>query len=98
MTTTKPSILEEANQIITGPRRDAYGSVEESFVRVAQTWSAVLKTPITPSQVALCMLMLKCCRESNKPQRDNRVDIAGYVALLDLLESPDECKLQTPNP
>lgn len=77
------SILLEAEEIINGPRRDSYGPVEESFQRVAAVWSAVLKTTITPHQVALCMIGLKLCREANKPARDNLVDICGYAGLAE---------------
>jgi hypothetical protein len=79
------SILEEAHAIIIGPRREAYGSVEESFERVATMWSVLLGKTVTREQVALCMVALKLCREMQKPGRDNRVDICGYTALLDHL-------------
>lgn len=83
------SILQEAEQIVNGPRRDAYGPAEESFARVAAVWSSVLKQPVTAHQVALCMIGLKLCREANKPARDNRVDLAGYVALADKLAAKE---------
>lgn len=83
---TQPSILAEADTIINGPRRDAYGDVRQSFTAVAHTWSDILKHPVTPQQVALCMIALKLHREANKPSRDNRVDVCGYTALLDRLE------------
>lgn len=78
---TPESILQEAERIINGPRRDAYGPVEESFGRIAAVWSVVLKHPVTAHQVALCMAGLKLCREANKPGRDNRVDGAAYFEL-----------------
>lgn len=77
------SILQEAERIINGPRRDSYGDARESFQRIADVWSAVLKTKVTPHQVALCMIGLKLCREANKPARDNRVDMCGYADLAD---------------
>lgn len=77
------SILTEADTIINGPRRDAYGSVERSFGKVAATWTGILGTEVTPQHVALCMIALKLHREANKSARDNRVDMVGYVALLD---------------
>lgn len=75
------SILTEAEQIINGPRRDAYGPVEESFERIALTWSGILGHPITAQQVALMMIGLKVCREANSHHRDNLVDIVGYTLL-----------------
>lgn len=79
------NILEEAAQIISGPRRQAYGDVRESFASCATLWSVILKAPVSPEQAALCMIGLKLLREANKSHRDNRVDICGYAALLDLL-------------
>lgn len=81
------TILDEAAAIIAGPRRSSYGDVQESFGRIAKVWSVLLPCEVSASDVARCMLALKLCRECNKPQRDNRVDICGYAALLDQLES-----------
>lgn len=80
------SILQEAERIINEPRRDSYGDAKESFQRIADVWGAVLKTEVTPHQVALCMIGLKLCREVGKPHRDNLVDIAGYAALAELTQ------------
>ena len=79
------SILQEAEQIINGPRQEAYGDVKDSFSRVALFWSEIIGTRVTYEQVAMCMIALKLCRERNKHSRDNLVDICGYAALLDKL-------------
>lgn len=78
---TAPSILTEAEAIINGPRRDAYGPVEESFGKIAEGWSVVFGVKVTPRQVAHAMIWLKVCRDLNKSGRDNLVDIAGYAGL-----------------
>jgi len=80
---TDKSILLEAAEIISGPRRESYGSVEDSFNRIAKAWSVVFEAPVTAEQVALCMIQLKVCRELNSHSRDNLVDICGYAALLE---------------
>lgn len=80
------SILQEAEETINGPRAEAYGPVKESFNMVAQMWSAITGHSITRKEVGLCMIALKMCRDVNKSQRDNRVDICGYAALLERLE------------
>ena len=82
---SEKSILEEASEIIKGDRREAYGPVEQSFKESAAIWSVVLKTPVTPQQVALCMIGLKLQREANSAKRDNRTDLLGYTLLLDQL-------------
>jgi hypothetical protein len=87
MTEPKPSILQEAEQIINGPRKDAYGPAQESFGRLAQVLSVVLfrklKEPLTAHDAAMVGIALKVVRESNCPARDNRVDLCGYAALAD---------------
>lgn len=75
------SVLEEAAEIIHGPRRESYGDARESFERIAAMWQVILKRPVSGHEVALCMIALKLCRESNKHSRDNLVDIAGYADL-----------------
>lgn len=79
------NVLEEAGEIITGARRDAYGPVEQSFGAVASTWSSILGIEVTSRDVALCMIALKLLRDSHKPGRDNLVDICGYAALAEQL-------------
>lgn len=80
------SILDEAKAIIEGPRRESYGNAADSFGLVARGWSDILGHPVSSRQVALCMVWLKVCRDANKPQRDNLVDIAGYAALAEKLQ------------
>lgn len=89
----KKSILQEAEELIHGPRRNAYGPPRESFTRLAQLLSVTLhrklKEPLTAHDAALVGVCLKLCRESNSPQRDNRVDGAGYFALADEVAETD---------
>ena len=80
------NVLEEAGAIITGPRREAYGPVEQSFGAVASAWSSILGSEVTAREVALCMIALKVMRDANKPGRDNLVDICGYAALAEMLD------------
>lgn len=83
----RPSVLEEAGKIVAGARRESYGPVRESFQTIADVWSVVLKRKITAEEVSLCMIGLKLCREANKHQRDNLVDLCGYSHLLDCLHT-----------
>lgn len=79
------SILAEADRIINGPRREAYGPVEESFQRIADGWALILGQPVSSRQVALCMIWLKVMRHAQGKGRDDLVDISGYAALADKL-------------
>ena len=64
-------------------RRDDYGDPVEQFRAIADRWSITLGTPITPSQVALCMIDLKLARLAYDPGHvDSMVDVIGYAALL----------------
>jgi len=81
--------LDNAKELINGPRRAAYGPVEESFNRVALMWTAILQKEITPHQVALMMVAFKISREANSHKQDNLDDIAGYTALLEELYASD---------
>lgn len=78
------SVAAEAERIITGARRDAYGPVRESFERIATMWSAVVGRPLTVEEVAAMMVCLKVCRElGGAHHRDNLVDVVGYTLLWD---------------
>ena len=64
-------------------RRDDYGDPVEQFRAIADRWSITLGTPITPSQVALCMIDLKLARLAHDPSyADGPVDVIGYAALI----------------
>ena len=84
------SILEEADKLINGDRKEDYGDVRESFERIAKLWSVVLGIEVTSKQVNLCMMQLKMSREIGKHKRDNLVDICGYAALVDKLLDNNE--------
>lgn len=82
------SVGQEAEKIINGPRRDAYGPVEESFKRIALAWEVVLGHPVSVQDVAAMMVLLKVCREiGGNHHRDNLVDICGYTLLWERLEA-----------
>ena len=86
------NILQEAEEIINGDRKESYGNVNFSFGRIAALWSNILKSKINRRQVGLCMIALKIIREENKHKPDNLIDIAGYAALIEKMEGEtDEC-------
>jgi hypothetical protein len=82
------SVAVEAEGIINGARRDAYGPVEESFQRIADLWSPIFGTQVTVQQVSAAMIVMKVARElGGEHHRDNLVDICGYALLWDRLET-----------
>ena len=89
-------IFAEADSLVKGDRRQAYGSVAESFLNIAAIWSVVLKRTITAQEVAKCMIGMKLVREANKHGKDNLVDLCGYSKLLQELEEGDQFEIMCP--
>lgn len=87
MTTNNESILQEAERIINGDRRQSYGGALESFDRIARLWQPILGCDVSAEQVALCMIQLKVARYVNGQQRDSIVDIAGYAGCLEKIQN-----------
>jgi hypothetical protein len=75
-------VLDEAEAVLA-QREAAYGDPARSLAIIAARWSLTLGRPITPAQVALCMIDLKLARLSHDPSHhDSLVDVIGYAALL----------------
>jgi hypothetical protein len=78
----RSAILEMAEEAVTD-RHKKNDIPERNFARIAQCWSAILDTLVTPEQVGLMMVGLKVVREAFSHQDDNLVDIIGYTLCLD---------------
>ena len=79
---TGEELLAHAAAVVRSRRR-TYGKPELLFARVAERWSQVLGTKVTPSQAALCMIELKLARLTIDPDHlDSLVDVAGYAAII----------------
>lgn len=88
MADIKEQITAEALNIVNGSRREAYGSPERNFERIARLWSAHLvnigrihhKDPLGPGDVALMIDLMKTARLAESPDhRDSVVDKVGYA-------------------
>ena len=79
------TILDEAKELIYGARQQSYGHPWLDFSRIAKIWEAIFGHPVTPEQVALCLIGVKISREVNAHKRDNLVDGAGYFGTLELV-------------
>ena len=88
------TIFEEAEAIVHGARQGTYGSPERSFHRIALMWTAILGVEVTTQQAMLMMVAFKLARESHAHKRDNLVDAAGYLRMMDL--STPATKLAVP--
>ncbi len=78
----RQDVLNRASEMIDGARQDTYGDPAESFARAAQIWSAILGTPVSPAQVAMCLAGVKLSRLAHThDHEDSWVDLAGYAAV-----------------
>lgn len=89
-------VLSIAQAILSGDRRESYGSPRESFARIATLWSAYLGYAISSHDVAMLMILLKMARQKNKHKEDNLVDICGYASLATVLEECNEERSDVP--
>ncbi len=79
---TRGEMLELASRIIA-ERGVAYGDAAALMASIAARWSLTLGFPVTPAQVALCMIDVKLARLAHDPtHRDSAADVIGYAALL----------------
>lgn len=81
----KKECLEQALKICTGSREVAYGKPENNFANIAELWNAYFSrrnaTEITPTDVAILMILMKVGRLIGNPKHlDSWVDICGYAA------------------
>lgn len=80
------TILEQAQAIVQGQRRDDYGDARECFNRIAKMWSGYLGIELTAFDVANLMITLKLCRAHGKGfQKDSYTDIAGYSYCAEII-------------
>ena len=76
------NLLQHAAGVIED-RQGQYGDPGPLFALIARRWSLTLDHPVSPSQVALCLIDLKLARLTANPGHlDSIVDVAGYAALL----------------
>jgi hypothetical protein len=88
------SILEEAQRLTTESRNYQYGPWDEDAGKTCNIINLLCpltntdEPRMTPEIFTFAMIMLKLVRETYKSKRDNRVDAAGYLKLLDDLYTP----------
>ena len=86
MSDAKTDVLAEAQRIVTGARRQAYGTPEDNFRRISNLWNAHMvntgrEAVFQPRDVATLMTLMKLARLVETPNhRDSIVDAIGYLA------------------
>ncbi len=80
--------LTEAKAIIQDRGMD-YGHPSDNMSRTARLWSAFLEMPITDSQVASCIALVKLARSMETGKVDNYIDGAAYFAIAGQLHTEE---------
>ncbi len=83
------SILSEAERIVNGDRQADYSDPVENFKHIASIASAISKEELSPTTCAIVMIAVKLAREDYKHKRDNLVDLAGYVDILNRIKESE---------
>lgn len=79
--TARAAILQEALTAVTKDRAATHGKPEDTFGLLAGLWSAYLGVPVSATDTALMLGLLKIARAKGNPgHADNFVDLAGYAA------------------
>ena len=83
------TIINEA--LATVQERGAtYADPATNHFRIAQLWSAYLERAIEPSEVAMCMALVKIARLMESPQHDDSyIDLVAYAAIAGELALTD---------
>ena len=84
--TPRLTVCQEADALVNGPRQADYGDPRANFTRwrdMARATGRPGLAAITGEDLAILMVILKICRDTGAPKRDNAVDGAGYFDLLD---------------
>ena len=81
--TAAETILQEAQRLTHGPRRQDYGHPLDDYTKVAGLVNILLDDkltrPLDPEDIVTIQRMVKESRQAHRRKRDNLVDIAGYA-------------------
>ena len=78
----RKEILVTASDLVSVDRAEQYGDARQSFNRISDLWSVYLEKPLSVTDVANMMVLLKVSRAKGNPlHEDSYIDMAGYAAL-----------------
>lgn len=96
-------ILTEAHEIIHGDRERTYGTPGRNLENIAELWRVFIDRKhgvalsIQIEDVAMMMVLVKVARLIHSPRhRDSLIDVAGYVGLIDRIDSFEKALQSTP--
>lgn len=93
--TQKTPLLLEAHKVITGERMKTYGPASNGMQGIADQWNLYIEQKygmkddggfpgfLTAEDVCWMMADLKKFRQMHKSKRDNVLDAAGYIGLIE---------------
>ena len=80
MTKTEKLLADVVELVHT--RGSVYGHPYPNHKRISELWTAYLDHPITPSQVALCMALVKVSRLTESANHsDSIIDAIAYLSI-----------------
>lgn len=85
------TVLEEAQRIVNGPRRETYQHPYDDHSALGRVWAGILSkhlkveiVDLPAHVVSMMMVGVKVIREVGVHHRDNLVDIGGYAYCADI--------------
>jgi hypothetical protein len=87
----RDEILHTASELINGDRAKDYGDAYLNHMRIAEFWNNYLdhEIKLTPTDVAMMMMLVKIARCIHSYKDDSFVDICGYAALAGEMSNAD---------
>jgi hypothetical protein len=91
--TTGAEIVNEAHDLITGPRQNDYDHPMTDYQRTADIYNALTgKQSMTPEAAVMFMVAMKLSRLMSEMQRgldipDNTRDAIGYLGCLNMIRT-----------
>lgn len=81
-----PSCLSMADYVVSGNRRNDYGTPLDNHSRTARLWSAYLGHEVSPEDVCMLNILQKISRGMHSITFDTLVDICGYARNIELIQ------------
>jgi|WetSurMetagenome_2_1015567.scaffolds.fasta_scaffold264258_2 hypothetical protein len=76
-----------ADTIVSGNRRNDYGTPLENHSRTARLWSAYLKRTVSAEDVCMLNILQKISRGMHSITPDTLVDICGYARNIQIIQN-----------
>lgn len=89
---TPEQVLRDAADIVSA-RGETHGDWRLNITHTAELWSHLLQRKITPAEVCMMMIQLKCSRAvCGNPTAEHFKDICGYGGIGGAFVSDEETK------